>query len=390
MKITVVNTPSLVRDFLKVHVLMNQGNPNWICPLNKDIEGVFDPKANKAFRHGEAIRWILTNNEGELTGRIAAYVNKRYTNKGDEWPVGGIGFFDCIDDEASANVLFDTAKKWLEERGMKAMDGPINFGERDKWWGLLVEGFHEPLYGMPYNPPYYQKLFEQYGFQVFYNQICWYLPVAGEGQQLQPKFYEAHARFATQTEFKAVKLDKRKLNQFAIDFCTVYNKAWASHSGNKQMTTEQAIRLFNSMKPVLDETLFWFVYHKQEPIAMWINIPDLNQAFRYLNGKFGWWEKLRFMYYMKRGVCDRFVGIIYGIVPEFQGSGVDYYMIVEAEKVIKKRGQYKSVELMWQGDFNPKMLNISQHLGGIQSRRLITYRYIFDRSVPFKRHPILN
>jgi hypothetical protein len=390
MKITVVNTPSLVRDFLKVHVLMNQGNPNWICPLNKDIEGVFDPKTNKAFRHGEAIRWILTNSKGDLTGRIAAYVNKRYTNKGDEWAVGGIGFFECIDDQPSANVLFDTAKKWLEERSMKAMDGPINFGERDKWWGLLVEGFHEPLYGMPYNPPYYQKLFEQYGFQVFYNQICWYLPVAGEGQQLQPKFYEAHARFATQTEFKAVKLNKRKLNQFAIDFCTVYNKAWASHAGNKQMTTEQAIRLFDSIKPVLDETLFWFVYHNQEPIAMWINIPDLNQAFRYLNGKFGWWEKLRFMYYMKRGVCDRFVGIIYGIVPEFQKTGVDYYMIVEAEKVIKKNGQYKSVELMWQGDFNPKMLNISQHLGGIQSRRLITYRYIFDRSVPFKRHPILN
>ncbi|MCU0358982.1 MAG: hypothetical protein MUE95_15575 [Cyclobacteriaceae bacterium] len=378
------------RDFLDVHVQLNRFNPDWIQPLDKDIEGVFDPKTNKAFRNGEAIRWVAYDGGGHLLGRIAAYIHKRYRNKGDQFPVGGIGFFDCINDQNTANQLFDTAKNWLVGKGVQGMDGPINFGERDKWWGLLVEGFHPPLYGMPYNPPYYQQLFEVYGFEVFYNQICWYLPVASENAQLQPKFYQTHDRFLDKPEFKAVKLDKRQLDKFARDFCTVYNKAWASHAGNKEMSEEQARKLFRSMKPILDETLMWFTYHNEEPIAIWLNIPDLNQAFRHLHGKFGWWQKLKFMYLMWRGVCDRFVGLVFGIVPEFQGKGVDYFMIVEAEKVIKKKGQYKSVELMWQGDFNPKMLNISQNLGGIHSRRLITYRYIFDRSIPFQRHPILN
>ncbi|MFX9915853.1 hypothetical protein ABTP64_18765, partial [Acinetobacter baumannii] len=71
-------------------------------------------------------------------------------------------------------LLFDTAKKWLQEKGCEAMDGPINFGDRDRWWGLLVEGFeNEPIFGMPYNPAYYEQLFFNYGFKNYYNQY-WY------------------------------------------------------------------------------------------------------------------------------------------------------------------------------------------------------------------------
>ncbi len=88
------------------------------------------------------------------------------------YPVGGIGFFDCINSQEAADMLLDVARHWLGQRGMEAMDGPINFGERDKWWGLLVEGFNEPLWSMNFNPPYYQALFENYGFQPFFHQLC--------------------------------------------------------------------------------------------------------------------------------------------------------------------------------------------------------------------------
>ncbi len=88
-----------------------------------------------------------------------------------EQPTGGCGFFECIDNQQAADLLFDTAKNWLKQQGMEAMDGPINFGENDMWWGLLVEGFSRPYYGMNYNPPYYKRLFEHYGFKVLYEQI---------------------------------------------------------------------------------------------------------------------------------------------------------------------------------------------------------------------------
>jgi hypothetical protein len=377
-------------NFLKVHTLCNQSDKEWIQPLNKDIHQVFDPTKNKAFRFGEVCRWLILDDQDKLIGRIAAFVNKKYKNKGDEFPVGGIGFFDCINNQAAANLLFDTAKDWLEKRGMQAMDGPINFGERDRWWGLLVEGFYSALYGMNYNQPYYQQLFESYGFQIFYNQLCWSIPVAGEENQLQKKFYEAHERFSNQLEFKAKWLGKEEMEKCVTDFCIVYNKAWAKHEGNKEMTEEQAKKIFKSLKPVLDPYLVWFAYHNNDPVAMWVSIPDINQIIRHLHGKFDLWSKLKFLYYKSRGVCTRFVGIIFGIVPEFQGSGVDYFMIVEAEKVIKSKTNYKGTELLWQGDFNPKMINISKNLGASQSRRLITYRYIFDPSIPFKRHPFIN
>jgi hypothetical protein len=140
MVLVEVNNKVQEQTFLQVHVALNQSNPNWIRPLDKDVIAVFDSKQNKAFKAGEATRWLLLNETDQPIGRIAAFVNQRYKNKGDDILVGGIGFFDCIDSQPAANLLFDTARAWLAQRGMQAMDGPINFGERDKWWGLLVSG----------------------------------------------------------------------------------------------------------------------------------------------------------------------------------------------------------------------------------------------------------
>ena len=158
MQLIEVTTPQLASLFLQVNVDINKDNPAYIQPLEKDINDVFDEKKNKSFRFGEAIRWILKDDTGNLIGRIAAFANKKYKNKGDDGPVGGIGFFDCINDQAAADMLFDVAKHWLLQKGMEAMDGPINFGERDRWWGLVVKG-HElsPMYCMNFNAPYYQK-----------------------------------------------------------------------------------------------------------------------------------------------------------------------------------------------------------------------------------------
>ncbi|GEO05712.1 hypothetical protein AAE02nite_33760 [Adhaeribacter aerolatus] len=389
MVLVEVDNKQKEKVFLQVHITLNQNNPHWIRPLDKDVKAVFDPQKNKYFNHGEVQRWILINEAGQAIGRIAAFVNNRYKNKGDDVKVGGMGFFDCVNDQPAANLLFDTARAWLQHQGMEAMDGPINFGERDKWWGLLISGFQAPLYTMNYNPPYYQALFESYGFKNFYNQICWSLPVADETTQLQPKFYTAHQKFADNSAFKAAHLKKPQLNKFAADFSIVYNKAWAQHEGNKEIPVNQAIRLFKTMQPILDEKLIWFAYHQEEPIAMWINIPDINQLVKYLNGQFNLWAKLKFIILQRLGVCNRFVGLAFGIVPEFQGTGIDYFMIVEAEKVIKAKTRYKQVELQWQGDFNPKILNISQNLGAEQSRQLVTYRYLFDPLKPFHRHPVI-
>jgi hypothetical protein len=387
MKLLQVSDKITEKEFLEVPLNIYTGDPNYIRPLDKDINDVFDQEKNKTFRFGTCIRWILKDEDGKSIGRIAAFVNKKYKNKGDEQPTGCIGFFECINNQEAADMLFDVAKSWLMQQGMEAMDGPINFGERDRWWGLVVEGFKPPIYLMNYNPPYYVQLFENYGFRNFYNQICWHMFVH---TQLHEKFAQQDKKYNSNPEYKAIHLDKNQIEKFATDFSIVYNKAWANHEGNKELNKNAAIKMFGSMKPVMDEKLIWFVYHKNEPIAFWVNLPELNQVFRFLNGKYGFFAKLKYLWYKRKGVCSKFTGIVFGVIPEYQGKGIDYYMIVEGAKVIQNQTKYNELEMQWQGDFNPKILNMSRNLGAQQSRRLTTYRYLFDRSREFKRHPILN
>lgn len=384
MRMIEVRSESEKQEFLQLAVSLYRNDPNWIQPLDKDINAVFDPAQNKFFKKGVCSRWLLKNGAGKTIGRIAAFVNPQYKN---EQPTGGVGFFECINDREAAHFMFDHCREWLREKGMEAMDGPINFGERLAWWGLLVDGFHSPLYQMNYNHPYYQDLFESYGFQLYFNQVCF----ARETEpRLSDKFYERHSQIAADPNYKAVYIDKTKLDKFAKDFSYIYNKAWAGHGGGKEIEERVARKMFQQMKPVMDEHITWFVYYKEEPVALWVNLPDMNQWFRHLRGQFGLLDKLKFLLIKKFATCDRFVGLVFGVIPEFQGKGVDAYMVVEAAKVIQARKKYLRYEMQWIGDFNPKMINIAESLETTRNRRLTTYRFLFDREKPFKRHPMLG
>jgi hypothetical protein len=263
---------------------------------------------------------------------------------------------------------------------------PINFGERERWWGLVVEGFQPPLYGMNYNPPYYQSLFETYGFQPFYHQICF---GRQPKQPLTGKAIERHAQYEGNPDFTVRTIKKSQLEKYAADFTTVYNLAWAGHGGMKQLRKEQVVHMFQKMKPVMDEKIIWFAYKKEEPIAIFVNLPDLNQWFKHLNGKFDLLHKLKFLWVKSTVKCTKFTGLVFGVAPEYQGKGIDSFIVGEAYKGVVQNS-YDEYEMQWIGDFNPKMINVAQGIGEvIQSRKLTTYRFLFDRTKEFKRHPIL-
>ena len=285
-------------------------------------------------------------------------------------------------------MLFDNAKHWLLNEGVEAMDGPINFGERDKWWGLVTEGFHPPLYGMNYNLPYYLKLFEDYGFQLFYEQFCFAMKL---DKPLQDKIWERHMEVAENPAFSVQNLKKNNLEKYISDFTEVYNKAWAGHGGMKQLAREQVAVIFKKMKPVMDEEIIWFAYHNNQPIGLFVNLPDLNQWFKKLDGKFGLMQKIYFLWLKQFQKNTKFNGLAFGVVPEFQGIGVDSFLIGEAYKSLQaNKSNYTDYEMQWIGDFNPKMVNIATRLGDVfLSRKLITMRYLFDRTKTFKRHPVL-
>lgn len=388
MQLIEVTTPRLAKEFIQVNVQLHKNNPNYIRPLDKDVEEVFNKEKNKTFRFGEVIRWILKDDAGNLIGRIAAFTNKKYKNKGDDVPVGGVGFFDSINDQAAADMLFDVAKHWLLQKGMQAMDGPINFGERDRWWGLLVVGFQPPPYCLNYNSPYYKTLFENYGFKGYYNQVCFGM---NPNQEMSQKILDRHAQLAQNPAFSSKIIDKNSLEKFAADFVIVYNKAWAGHGGLKELKKDQVLLMFKKMKPVMEEKLIMFAYHNEDPIAIFVNLPDLNQWFKHLNGKFDLLHKLKFLWVKKTIPNRRFTGLVFGVVPEFQGMGVDAYIINEIKMVIQPMKKYDEYEMQWIGEFNPKMINVVENIADtFRTRTLTTFRYLFDRTKEFKPHPILH
>jgi len=389
MNIIEVKTPEEAKAFLLFPVTLYKNEPNWIRPLDKDIESVFDPEKNKTFKHGECIRWILKNDSGELIGRVAAFVNQKIVNKGNDQPTGGMGFFECINDRAAAFKLFDQCKQWLAERGMEAMDGPVNFGSRDRWWGLQIEGFeNQPNYQCNYNFPYYQEFFEAYGFQVYFYQLTYVRPVK---DSLHPRLHEKADMIARDPNYSFRYLDNNELDKLPEYLLKVYNEAWANRSENPELSLAQAKILVKQMKPVLDKRLVYFGFYKDEPIAFFISLPELNQVFKYVNGKLDLLGKIKFIWHTLRKTNRKAFGILFGVVPAHQGKGVDGAIVMKAREILQDQyKRYDLYEMNWIGDFNPKMINVVVQVGGKISKRHATYRKLFDASKPFRRAPILK
>lgn len=379
----------LEREFLDLPKMIYKGNPNWVCPFDDSIKNVFNPAKNRLFQEGEAIRWVAHNAAGKCVGRIAAFYDKSHAY-GYEQPTGGCGFFESIDDQELANILFDAARDWLKERGMEAMDGPINFGSRDAWWGLLVEGYEfQPLFENPYHLPYYKELFESYGFQNYFNQNTYVWNI--DDDDVNEVVYERVKRLMSTPGYRFAPIGNENLYSAVEKVRTVYNKAWALFTGVKPMTSEEGRKMADTMRPIIDRNLIWFAYFNDEPIGFFIMVPDLNRLIGKYNGKFGIVNKLRMMWDLKvRKKSDRIFAIVFGITPEFQGKGVESgFMKAMLDGYIRtSKNQYRSVEFAWIGDFNPVMNRmVERYICARKHKMHTTYRYLFDRTKEFTRCP---
>lgn len=386
-----VVTSAQEREWLDLPKRIYAGNRNWVCPLDADVKEVFDPAKNELFADGEAIRWVVRDQTGLVVGRIAAFYNREKAAI-EELPTGGCGFYESIDDQCVADMLFDASRMWLASRGMEAMDGPINFGQRRDWWGLLVEGYEfQPLYKNPYNPPYYKELFENYGFKNYFNQysFIWRTNITESSSRI----FDRSERLLAVPGYHVENIDMNNLEEAAENFRIVYNKAWSLFSGVKPMTPEEALQIMQAMKPIIDPDIIFFAYFNEEPIGFFITVPDLNRIIGRFNGKFGLWQKLQLMWELKvRKSCDRIFGIIFGVAPEFHGKGVESAIMARYWNfMMGPQTRYKTLELAWIGDFNPVMNRmIENYVCATRHKIHTTYRYLFDREREFHRCPRLG
>ncbi len=388
MDLVEVKTKKESQQFVALSADLYKNVSSWIRPIDKEIEAIFNPSENNHFKNGECIRWILKENN-KVIGRIATFVNYRTATKDNDQPTGGIGFFECIDDQKAATILFDRSKDWLKEKGMEAMDGAINFGDRDKWWGVLTKGFDvEPNYQCNYNLPYYKKLFENYGFQNYFDQYTFTRLIK---DPIDHRLRHKADLIKKDPNYHFEHFSMKKFNQHTKDIISIYNNAWVNHKGVPKMTQEKGEAIINQLKPILEEKIIWLGYYKEEPIAFFFNIPDVNQILKYVHGKLNLIGKLKFLWYKKYNKKQKMLGIIFGVIPKFQGKGVDGAIIVASlDTLYSLDYKFQVTEFKGIGDFNRKMILVIKQVGGEICKVHTTYRYLFDKNMPFKRmKPIL-
>ena len=383
-KLIIVDNEKLAAEFLDFPSRLYKNDPYWVRPLDSEIEKIFDPQKNKNFRTGDAIRWLAVDNNGNTMGRIAAFYEKGTAMKNNQ-PTGGVGFFESVNNQEVANLLFDAGKEWLQNKGMEAMDGPVNFGERDVFWGCLYDGFTDPNYNMPYNFKYYNDLFNNYGFKEYFKQYTYRLEL--EGGLKSETVRQKALRLRRDPGYNFEILNWKVVDRYADDFMVVFNKAWAKFPGVKPVRKAHAMALLKSLKPIIDPRAVLFGYYHGEPIAFFIMVPNLNPIIKPFNGKMNLLNKIRLFVNLKiLKKSHRLIGLIFGVVPEHQGKGVESGLILRFEdEVLKPDFPFTELEMNWIGDFNPSMMKLVEQIGSTISKTHITYRYLFDRNKPFER-----
>ena len=388
MQIIEVEGKQEKREFIDFPKRLYKGDPFWVCPLDSELEAVFDPARNVSFKHGEACRWILKDNEGKTVGRVAAFIDS-IRSAANRQPTGGMGFFEVIENRKAAFILFDTAREWLAERAIEAMDGPINFGENDSFWGLQVEGFMQPSFGMPYNMKYYRSFFEEYGFKNYFEQYSYHREVrtpTGEITTFPPRVMKVAEWLAKKPGYSFRHFTFREKKKFLNDLVQIYNETWSVFKEDfTPLRTDILEASFQKAKALIDEDIIWFAYLYDKPVAFFILYPDLNLIIKKFGGKLHLWNMIRFVWSKATHKMTRMRAVVGGVVPSHQNSGIESAIFYHLYEVFKRKPWYKELELSWVGDYNPKMLAVYDYLGAQRAKTHITYRYLINNKLEFIR-----
>jgi hypothetical protein len=388
MKVVEVITKQDKKEFIDFPKELYKTDPCWVCQLDSGVESVFDPSKNHNFKHGEAIRWILKDDDSHIIGRIAAFIDK-VRSSANRQPTGGIGFFEVVENKEAAFILFKTALEWHASKGMEAMDGPINFGENDNNWGLLVDGFVQQGFGMPYNKKYYRAYFEEFGFKNYFEQYSYHRDVRTYDNKIV-RFPERIMKIAEwlsrRPGYSFRHFEFRNKEKYVKDIVEIYNSTWSVFK--EDFTPLDPVILEESLekaKLIIDEKLIWFAYFNYKPIAFFVLFPDLNQILKYFNGKMNMWNMIRFIYFKATHKMTRMRAVVGGVHPTYQNSGVESAIFLQLYKVFMKKPWFKELELSWVGDYNPRMLAIYEALGATKAKTHITFRYLINSNLQFVR-----
>jgi hypothetical protein len=231
------------------------------------------------FHKHNSLQCFIAYQGNKVVGRIAAILNNAHNsyNKAND---GFFGFFDCINDKEISTLLFDTAKGWLIDRGVKGKFlGPVNFSTNEPC-GLLVEGFDSsPFLMQTYNFPYYAQLIEGYGFDKDVDLIAWHW----DGNNYDDKsvrLLNALQERLKRNNIVIRKVDLKKFKEETVKLREVYNSAWDQNTGFVPLTDEEFDYLANDLKLILDPDFALVAEQDGKIVAFGLALLNYNEIFK--------------------------------------------------------------------------------------------------------------
>jgi len=325
------------REFLYFPFKLYAKDPFWVPPLLREVKAQFSSK-NPFFKHAEVFPFIARI-DGQIAGRITAIYNSKHIEFHNE-QTGFFGFFECIDNHEVAMRLIEMVKQWLKEKGIMILRGPVNFSTNDEC-GLLIDGYDSPpMIMMPYNLPYYPRLFQECGLVKAKDLFAYIIEVP----ETLPEKVIRIARIAHMHNISVRPINIRAFREEIKVFKEIYNSAWEKNWGFVPIADEEINYIAKRLKPIIIPELTFIAEHKGEPVGFMMLLPDFNYVLKRLNGRllpFGIFKAL----WYSRKIKDLRLPLL-GIREGFRRQGVDALLFVEGLKAIKKLG-YKRIEFSW-------------------------------------------
>ena len=374
IEIKPVQTKKDLKKFIMLPFKLYKNDPNWVAPLIMDQKNFFNPQKNPYYEHSE-VQLFLAEKDGEIVGRISAHTNTQH-NKFHEDKVGFFGFFECINDQETADMLIQTAYDWNKAKGRDTLRGPLNFSTNDEC-GLLIDGFESPPFiMMTHNHRYYLELLSNAGLQKSMDMYAYLIPKSPTPERLA-RVVEKLQKRGSFTVRELSSKNKKELRKDLETVFTVYTKAWERNWGFVPMTEKEFFHLIDSMINFVRPEFFYLAFVDDQPAGFYAALPNYNEVLRKVRGRLFPFGIFHLLFGMNKVTSMRVVTM--GVIKEFQGRGIDTVFYTKNFQVANehKKLNIKNAEMSWILETNTMMNRIASNLGGWVHK---TYR-ILDKKI---------
>lgn len=373
-----VNSAAQVDAFHELPFRIYERYPQWAPPFRSEIESIFDPGQNPFFEKGECERFVVKK-EGRVVGRFAV-MNTPERDQVLDPKMGGIGFIEMEENPPLAQAIIDFAKKWHLKRNYYAMRGPVNFGENDTYWGLLVENYDEPpIYGMFYHPPYYKELLEQTGAEKLDDHWSYKRDF---DKPIPERMQKITDRIENKSKVSLRSLDKKNIYRDAEYIREIYNDAWSNQDIEQReqeftpLTQDTVEEMIGKLKPVLIPESVLIAFVDGEPASFVVCVPDLNEFSKETGGRLRWWHYPRLLWFKRRAKHLR--TLVYGTRPKYRKMGLEALTFTRGIEFTKNAApSLEYLEGAWVSENNWLMQRSLEALGCHHHKTHRTYKWEF-------------